>query len=442
MKNIAHRATLLSAVATMVMTCVFVAGRPTSTVDAAEVGYVSLAFPARVLDTRPSADTIDGQFAGIGPRPQGSTLQLTVAGRATIPLDAVAVVVNITVVDPVNPGYVTAYPCGEPQPTASNLNYTANKTIPNLVIAKIGAGGQACLFNTGSTHLIADIAGYFPGADALTPLAAPARILDTRPDGSTIDGVAVAGGVRPAGSTQTLQVSTRAGVAAGAATVVLNVTVDQAQGSGYITVYPCDASLPTASNLNYTVGQTVPNAVVARLSAAGTVCLFTSSATHLIVDASGYFADTSVVVPLATPARLLDTRLDGSTVDDLHRATAVRPTGGTYQLPVTGRAGVPADASAVILNVTADQTQAAGFITVYPTGVSRPNASNVNFTAGQTVPNAVIARLGSGGNICLFNLGATHLIVDIAGYITGPAPTAAGPSCPADPTPPPDGQGD
>ena len=437
MSNRALPIRLLAMSATLVMVSVVVSGRVPTPAKAAHDGYISLAAPARVLDSRPLGETIDGQFAGIGLRPQGSTLQLTVAGRAGVPLDAVAVVVNVTVVDTQGSGYVTAYPCGELQPTASNLNYTVAKTIPNLVIAKIGAGGQVCLFNTGPTHLIADIAGYFPGTDALTPLATPARLLDTRPDGSTIDSAAVAGGIRPAGSTQVLQISTRAGIPAGAATVVLNVTVDQPQGSGYITVYPCDAPLPTASNLNYTAGQTIPNAVITKLSATGTVCLYTSSATHLIVDAAGYFADTSVVVPLAAPARLLDTRPDGLTIDGAHRATGVRPTGGTYQLPITGRAGVPAEASAVVLNVTVDQTQAAGYITVYPTGVSRPNASNVNFVAGQTVPNAVIARLGSGGSVCLFNLGATHLIVDIAGYIVGPAPAPAGSTCPADPTPPP-----
>jgi hypothetical protein len=90
-----------------------------------------------------------------------------------------------------------------------------------------------------------------------------------------------------------------------------------------------------------------------------------------------------------------------------------------------------------VLNVTADQPQAGGFITVYPAGVGRPIASNLNYLAGQTVPNAVIARLGSGGSLCLYSLGATHLIVDVAGYLTGPPPAAAGAACPADPVAPP-----
>lgn len=426
-------ARLFGVIAALATTVVFVGGGSASPVAAAETGYVSLSSPARLLDTRPGADTADGLFAGGGTRPQGSTLELTMAGRAGVPLNATAVVVNITVTDTQGSGFVTVYPCGETRPTASNLNYTLNKTIPNLVIAKIGTNGQICIFNTAPTHVLADVAGYFPSNDALTPLAAPARLLDTRSDGATIDSQFVAGGLRPAGSVQTLQVTTRAGIPTGAATVVLNVTVDQPQAAGFITVYPCDASLPTASNLNFVANQTVPNAVIAKLSASGTICLFNSAPTHLIVDAAGYFADTTVVVPLAAPARLLDTRSDGATIDGAHQRTGRRPSTGTYQLPVAGRAGVPADASAVILNVTVDQPTAAGFITVYPTGVARPTTSNLNYVADLTVPNAVIARVGSGGTVCLFDMAATHLIVDIAGYITGPAPAAAGQTCPPDP---------
>ena len=153
-------------------------------------GYVSLASPARVLDTRVDGTTIDAQFAAQGIRPGGSTLALTIAGRAGIPADAASVVLNVTVTEGQLAGYVTAYPCGGTQPTASNLNYVAAQTIPNLVIAKVGAGGAVCLFNNTATEMIVDVAGYFPGLDALTPLPTPARLLDTRADGTTVDGAA------------------------------------------------------------------------------------------------------------------------------------------------------------------------------------------------------------------------------------------------------------
>ena len=325
------------------------------------------------------------------------------------------------------------HPCDASLPTASNLNYVAGQTIPNLVVARLAADGSVCLYNNAATHLIVDVAGYFPGLDALTPLPAPARLLDTRADGITVDGQFVAEGIRGAGSVQELQVAGRAGVPAGTSSVVLNVTVDQPATAGFVTVFPCDAALPTASNVNYVAGQTIPNAVIAKLSPTGTTCLYTSATTHVVVDIAGYFADASVLVPLGAPARLLDTRSDGATIDGLFRGTGFRPTGGTLQLDIAGRAGIPANASAVVLNVTVDQPQAPGFITGYPAEGGRPNASNLNYVAGQTVPNAVIARLGSGGTLCLFSSATTHLIVDVAGYLTGPAPAAAGFACPPDP---------
>ena len=69
--------------------------------------------------------------------------------------------------------------------------------------------------------------------------------------------------------------------------MVLNVTVTEAQGAGVITVFPCEAGRPTASNLNYLANTNVPNLVITKIGAGGVVCLFNSAATHLIVDVAG-----------------------------------------------------------------------------------------------------------------------------------------------------------
>ena len=86
------------------------------------------------------------------------------------------------------------------------------------------------------------------------------------------------------------------------------------------------------------------------------------------------------------------------------------------EVVVAGRGGVPTDASAVVLNVTVTGAQAAGFVTVYPCGTPRPNASNLNFATGSTIPNLVIAKVGAGGKVCLFTSAGTHLIADVNGY--------------------------
>ena len=116
------------------------------------------------------------------------------------------------------------------------------------------------------------------------------------------------------------------------------------------------------------------------------------------------------------PARLLETRSGLSTIDGLFNGIGIRSAGSVTELQITGRVGVPADASAVVLNVTATGAQAAGFITVYPCGAARPTVSNLNTTTGGTVPNAVITKIGTGGKVCIFTSSATDLITDINGY--------------------------
>src|SRR5690606_36451137 len=85
--------------------------------------------------------------------------------------------------------------------------------------------------------------------------------------------------------------------------------------------------------------------------------------------------------PLANTARLLDTR-GLPTADGLRPWVGRVPAGATVELPVTGRAGVPGWADSVVLNVTATETDSFGFVTAYPCGAARPNASNLNFSPG------------------------------------------------------------
>jgi hypothetical protein len=197
-------------------------------------------------------------------------------------------VLNVTVTEPDAPGFVTVYPCGGVIPTASSINYAAGSTVANLVVAKIGSGGQVCLYSNRSTHLVVDVAGFFPLTTTYQSLV-PARLLETRPGESTIDGQFAGGGLSEAGHVTELTVVNRAGVPSGAATVVLNVTVTGPTGAGFVTVYPCGVTTPLASNLNFVAGATVANAAIVKVGSDGKVCLFNSNATHLVVDVNGFF---------------------------------------------------------------------------------------------------------------------------------------------------------
>ena len=83
---------------------------------------------------------------------------------------------------------------------------------------------------------------------------------------------------------------------------------------------------------------------------------------------------------------------------------------------VAGR-GVTGDASAALLNVTAVSPDGSGYLTVYPCGQARPNASNVNYVGGAVVPNAVLAKIGVGGKVCVYSQLATDLVIDVNGYV-------------------------
>lgn len=120
---------------------------------------------------------------------------------------------------------------------------------------------------------------------------------------------------------------------------------------------------------------------------------------------------------LPAPARLLDTR-NSPTIDGQFSNTGPLPAGATLQLPVAGRAGIPTNAPAATTNVTVVNPTGPGFITVFPCGQARPNASNLNYTTGDTIPNAVITSIGTAGTICLYTSATTHLILDASGTLT------------------------
>ena len=134
--------------------------------------------------------------------------------------------------------------------------------------------------------------------------------------------------------------------------VVLNLTVDQPGGAGFLTVWPCDRERPTASNLNYGPGETVAVAALARVDSDGSVCVYTLAPTHLVIDVAGAFPDGSFD-PLAAPERLVDAREGERTIDGAFAGDGLRPANHTYRVRVAGRGGVPAVATAVALNVTA-----------------------------------------------------------------------------------------
>jgi hypothetical protein len=367
--------------------------------------------PARILDTRTGNGAPQ---AKVGP---GRTVALQATDRGGVPATGVsAVVMNVTVTQPTASSVLTVWPSGEPQPNASNLNYVAGQTVPNLVVVKVGTGGKVDLRNfSGSTHVIADVVGWYSDNTVATsgaryqPLS-PARILDTR------EGNGAPKAKLGPGDTISLQATGRGGVpSTGVSAVVMNVTVTQPTASSVLTAWPSGEPQPNASNLNYVAGQTVPNLVVVKVGTGGKVNLRNFfGATHVVADVVGWYSDPAATTgaryqPLS-PSRILDTR-EGNGA----------PTGkvsGTISLQVTGRGGVPANgASAVVMNVTVTEPTASSVLAAWPAGENQPNASNLNYVARQTVPNLVVVKVGTGGKVNLRNFfGRTHVVADVVGW--------------------------
>ena len=193
--------------------------------------------------------------------------------------------------------------------------------------------------------------------------------------------------------------------------VVLNVTIVDAGAAGFVTVWPDGGTRPNTSSVNSDyAGHTVANTVTTPVSTGGVVSLYSQGASHLIVDVQGLFvaADAATagrLVALA-PVRALDTRQSAQQFGaNETRVVDLRP----Y--------GVPADASAAVLNITLVSAAGPGFLTVWPGGVM-PNASNLNAQTGDVVANQVMVGT-SDGQFSIYALAGGHIIVDVAGYFTG-----------------------
>lgn len=130
-----------------------------------------------------------------------------------------------------------------------------------------------------------------------------------------------------------------------------------------------------------------------------------------VIPALGAPGDEKGIYEPLTPARIYDTR------DGIGGPAGAYTAGQTRQVQVTGVGGVPANATAVVLNVTLDRPSADTFVTVWPTGSPRPNSSTINATAGDLIANMVTLRVGAGGQVSVFNYaGNSHVIFDVAGY--------------------------
>jgi hypothetical protein len=372
--------------------------------------------PTRLLDTR-AGPTQVGQYSS--PWTAGMTRHVTMAGVAGVPPGADAVALNVTVTDTTSASFMTLWPKGQLRPSASNLNWTAGQTIPNAVTVKVGTDDAVSVYSAlGNANVIIDVVGYYEdaseqaGGAGFTPLS-PTRIIDSRP------AYQVGPLSTPWAANSSREVTVTGGsVPAGADAVVLNVTVTDTTAASFLTASPSDDdddTRPQASNLNWSRFQTIANAVTVKVGDGGKIDVYSAVGTvNVIIDVVGYFdVGSGVAFHPLIPARVQDSR-------PLYQVGAYNTPWGpgtTRDLAVGGAGGVPPGAQAVLANATVTDTTAASFLTIWPAGQSRPNASTLNWTPGLTIPNALTARLGTAGKVNAYSIGGSvHVILDIAGW--------------------------
>lgn len=132
-----------------------------------------------------------------------------------------------------------------------------------------------------------------------------------------------------------------------------------------------------------------------------------------------------------TPGRLLETRVgdDKKTVDGEFEGDGPNSAGGTVELTVVDRGGVSSDAAAVLLNIAVIRPDMNGFLTAYPCGTDRPLAANANYAANAVVSNAVLAKVGDEGKVCIYTDRVADLTADVIGYVpSGGSPLPVDPA--------------
>lgn len=240
--------------------------------------------------------------------------------------------------------------------------------------------------------------------------------------------------------------------------VALNVAVVRPSATGYGTVWPCQDERPLVASVNFSAGAVLSNSVIAPVSDDGTVCLYSSVGTDVVVDIAGWF--TGAVEAAAAPSgnaetgaetepadgdaetepadgeftdpadpfvgllpdRRVDTRngVGGFTARVTPSTPIAIPIAGTSAtLPDGSAVTVPVDVAAVALNVAVVRGSSRGFITLWPCGTDMPLAANVNYEQGAVVSNGVVAPVGADGSVCLHSSATADVVVDLNGFFDG-----------------------
>jgi hypothetical protein len=367
--------------------------------------------PCRLADTRNATGV-----QAVAP----DRIRVQVTGRCGVPPTASAAVLTVTVTRAAAAGFLTAWPAGQPLPTASTVNFRGGQDRANGAIVTLGDGGAIDVYGSIPADIVVDVSGWFRPTGSATAgrfvPTPPSRIFDSRDPSFA----------RPRDPGESIVLRIPDGIAADARALAVNVTTTGPNEPGFVTLHPTGTALPEASVLNTDgADQTRAAGVIAPVSPDG-LTVYSKAGGHVIVDVTGWFTGPSagpgtegLFVPAPSPQRLVDTRAG----DPVWH-------GGAVDVPI----GLP-QASSVALNVTLVGARAWGFFTAHAARTAVPGTSTVNAGAkGETAANfAVIPTSTNGVGVTAY--GGGDLVADLAGWFVGtPEPATLG--APANVRPP------
>lgn len=367
----------------------------------------------RIVDTR---NAIGGVSSALD-----ADCTLRVSLLSAVPDGVQGVALSVTVVSQ-SEGFFTAYPCAQGRPGTSSVNARPGLATANLVTVAPDSDGDVCVYSSAGGHVIVDVSGWWvPGVDTFSAVS-PQRVYDTRqldapiklPAGDIRD-VDVAGEL-PADPADPTAGPVALPVPADATAVAITLTAVNPDARGFLVVYPCGELPPLASNLNFDVGETRAVSALVEVGVFGKVCVTGNTATHFLIDVTGFVAPSSGFAPGVDL-----TQRDGVRVVDTRRPEfAGDQFGGDdeQRFLLSDFLDRPHDTTAVVLNVIATQADEPGFLTVHPCVDPLPVVSALNYSGGQTA-NLVVTSIGEAADLCVYASTRTEVVVDLVGAFVG-----------------------
>jgi hypothetical protein len=387
---------------------VTIAGQTFTLTEATSV-VVALRFvpitPCRVVDTR----WANGPLGGPALTPGGSRDFVISDSSCGVPATARAFSLNVAVVPSGPLGYLTVWPAGQTRPGVATLNSLDGRIKSNAAIVPAGLGGAISVYSTNDTGVVLDINGYFvdatdPSALAFYPVT-PCRVVDTRLAAGPLGGPDLL-----AGQTRSFPIqSSSCGLPSTAQAWSLNFAVVPPGPLGYLTAWPTGQSRPVVATLNAMTGAITANAGIVPAGTSGSIDVYSTNDTKLVIDINGYFAPVGsggLSLYNLTPCRVLDSR----------KPPGTPAFSGTRDVDVTGSAcGAPSGAQAYVFNATVIPEATLGYLTLWPQGQTRPLVSTLNAMDGAITNNMAIVPT-TNGSISAYPSNPTHLVLDIFGY--------------------------